>query len=96
MPRTDDLHGIQVPRSSFGGNQSVEEDRRRCEARHRLDRSHEKKRETQTDYIEGIEEGFGYAKIMNTEANQSLERNVYVRHASCEARVTPDIAVAHL
>jgi hypothetical protein len=27
--------------------------------------------------------------------NQSLERNVYVRHASCEARVTPAIAVAH-
>jgi len=28
--------------------------------------------------------------------NQALERNVYVRHASCVARVTPAIAVAHL
>jgi hypothetical protein len=31
-----------------------------------------------------------------TEANQALERNVYVRHASCGARVTPAIAVAQL
>ena len=28
--------------------------------------------------------------------NQPLERNVYVRHASCGARFTPAIAVAHL
>jgi hypothetical protein len=28
--------------------------------------------------------------------NQALERNAYVRHASCGARVTPAIAVAHL
>ena len=44
----------------------------------------------------GIPEEVHVTRASENQPNQALERNVYARHASCGARVTPAIAVAHL
>jgi len=38
----------------------------------------------------------GYLWLKKTKPNQALERNAYVRHASCGAAVAPATGVAHL